>query len=232
MAALALCALGLLTGCPRSAQPAPGRDAGPVVSPDAGPPPGLDTDLDGLCDVTEHARGTDPTNPDTDGDGISDRVEVDLGFDPTRRASPDASLLVQLSERLGSTADVTIVHTVRGQGDNYTGAFRSVAVADAEGVDAGDFYERSIAVGAVPMENVFEVLAEEERITGVVGRTRLVYAIELAFAGDPRGCRRAYPFRYLIKRDGGTTVTNRRYVLIVLPENDDGTWCPPLGGCI
>lgn len=36
----------------------------------------LDSDNDGLFDVTENALGTDPNNPDTDGDGINDGVEV------------------------------------------------------------------------------------------------------------------------------------------------------------
>jgi YD repeat-containing protein len=41
-----------------------------------------DTDGDGLSDVEERARGTDPFNADTDGDGFPDGLEVALGSDP------------------------------------------------------------------------------------------------------------------------------------------------------
>lgn len=72
----------------------------------------LDTDGDGVPDVTEVADSTDPEdaasdndglndgdektagtkadNPDTDGDGYSDGREVALGFDPLSAASPGA----------------------------------------------------------------------------------------------------------------------------------------------
>ncbi|MEJ1222658.1 gliding motility-associated C-terminal domain-containing protein [Sediminicola sp. 1XM1-17] len=36
----------------------------------------VDSDNDGLFDVSENTLGTDPNNPDTDGDGINDGVEV------------------------------------------------------------------------------------------------------------------------------------------------------------
>ena len=47
----------------------------------------LDTDHDGLSDVDELARGTDPYSEDTDGDGVGDGVEVLAGTDPTDEAS-------------------------------------------------------------------------------------------------------------------------------------------------
>ncbi len=36
----------------------------------------MDSDNDGIFDVSENTLGTDPNNPDTDGDGINDGVEV------------------------------------------------------------------------------------------------------------------------------------------------------------
>ena len=39
--------------------------------------PRLDSDNDGLCDLTEDLLGTDRHNPDTDGDGLSDAIEDD-----------------------------------------------------------------------------------------------------------------------------------------------------------
>ncbi len=45
-----------------------------------------DEDGDGLPDLDEYARGTDPKKADSDGDGIDDRREVrDLGTDPLKR---------------------------------------------------------------------------------------------------------------------------------------------------
>jgi hypothetical protein len=41
-----------------------------------------DLDKDGLSNLEEFKRGTDPSNPDTDGDGFMDGVEVRLGSDP------------------------------------------------------------------------------------------------------------------------------------------------------
>ena len=42
----------------------------------------VDSDGDGLSNLQEYQRGTDPRNPDTDGDGLPDIQEVALGTDP------------------------------------------------------------------------------------------------------------------------------------------------------
>jgi hypothetical protein len=47
----------------------------------------VDSDNDGLSDVDEIARGTDPFNADTDGDGLGDGVEALAGTDPLDRDS-------------------------------------------------------------------------------------------------------------------------------------------------
>jgi hypothetical protein len=220
------------TGCPRSVPPAPNLDGGPGVDGDVRPPE-PDTDGDGLCDGTEAGRGTDPLRPDTDGDLFDDRTEVDWGFNPLRTDSPARALLAVLDERAGAEASVSIRLTVRGQGQSYTGEFQESPSLDPEGLDARSFYVRSTAVGAVPMNNVFEVVPEEERFLGVVGTTDLVLQVDLAWDdGEPRGCRRLHPFRYVVKRDDGTTVFSRRYFVVIVPEDDDGTWCPPPGRCI
>lgn len=47
--------------------------------------PLVDSDGDGVADITEHTVGTDPLVPDTDDDGLSDRLEWSMessGFDP------------------------------------------------------------------------------------------------------------------------------------------------------
>lgn len=41
-----------------------------------------DIDSDGLRNIDEFRKGTDPTKPDTDGDKYSDKIELDSGFDP------------------------------------------------------------------------------------------------------------------------------------------------------
>ncbi len=51
-----------------------------------------DSDGDGLGDVEETERGTDPSDPDTDGDGLSDGDEVALGSRPLDPASPPADI--------------------------------------------------------------------------------------------------------------------------------------------
>jgi hypothetical protein len=46
----------------------------------------LDSDHDGIPDVTEAGLGTNPFNPDTDGDGLSDGMELVAGTDPLSSA--------------------------------------------------------------------------------------------------------------------------------------------------
>ncbi len=52
---------------------------------------GLDRDCDGLWDLDEQRRGTDPENWDSDGDGYPDGYEVDWGMNPLvpNSGSPD-----------------------------------------------------------------------------------------------------------------------------------------------
>lgn len=51
---------------------------------------GEDPDGDGLTNLEEFQRGTDPRNPDTDGDGFNDGFEVAMGSDPLDPSSiPD-----------------------------------------------------------------------------------------------------------------------------------------------
>ncbi|HEY6565517.1 MAG TPA: Ig-like domain-containing protein, partial [Pirellulaceae bacterium] len=63
----------------------------------------LDADGDGLNNLKEFLRATDPLNPDTDGDGLGDGLEVEGGQDPLRQPVLDASWQVQVS---GQTVQV------------------------------------------------------------------------------------------------------------------------------
>lgn len=217
-----------LGGCPNVVPPAPLPDAGPPI--DAPILDYRDSDGDGLCDPTELSRGTDPHVADTDGDGLSDRVEVDFGFDPTRPDSPDRNLLVRLGEAPGSAVRLSVAHVVQGSGETYTGGFQPAWTAGD--LDAGAFYTGSLAFGAQPRANVFEIRPEESRFVGVSDRTELLYELHFEHPAslEPRDCLHAYAWRYDIKRDDGGLVFARRYILIVGPE-DGADWCAP-EGCI
>ena len=53
----------------------------------------FDNDNDGLSNLEEYKRGTDPNNPDTDGDGILDGDEVkDQSYEDSGRTSPMAGV--------------------------------------------------------------------------------------------------------------------------------------------
>lgn len=220
-----------LVGC-RKIPPAPPLPPDAGAQSDGAPPIDFtDSDGDGLCDRTETSRGTNLAVADTDGDGLSDRIEIDLGFEPTRTDSPDRELLVPIEEAPGRTVRVPIAQVVNGSGDTYTGTFRSLASPGE--LDASAFYDDSLAFGADPRDNVFEIQPEAERIRGVVGRTQLVYEVffEAPLSLEPRGCIHAYPWRYDIKRDDGRTLLTPRYMLVVTPPGVT-EWCAPQGSCI
>ncbi len=231
-------AAALLAGCPGPTpfDAGPPIDAGPPVDFDAGAPFGLDTDLDGLCDTTEAAMGTDPARPDSDGDGLTDRVEVELGYRPLEPGSPDRDGLLFMEETPQATQQWPIALTVRASGQTFTGGFEPLRVTDTLDLTALDLLDEARAVGATPMENVFEVMEPEQRFVGVFGQTQLLWDVRFAFGDNlPRSCIRAYPWRYVIKRDDGFTVGATRYLLVILPPGqrlDTAEWCRPEGDCI
>ena len=207
----------------------PEPDAGPPSFEDAGPPPRIDSDGDGLCDDTERSRGTDPFDPDTDGDGFSDGVEVRLGYDPLRPASPPRELVLELPERASAHGSQIVSRVVRGDGISVRGAFESRPSIYSDPEVARDFFVRGLALGANPQENVFEIDEEGERFAGIFGTVELTFELQFAFGGaEPRGCARAYPFRYTLRRDDGRNLFIGRYLLVVRPEGAlvDAEWCP------
>ncbi len=78
-----------------------------------------DSDEDGLTDVAEAERGTDPFDPDTDRDGLGDGYESREGTDPTK-ADTDGDGLADNLEIHGTSA--------------------TNADTDGDGVDDGDEY--------------------------------------------------------------------------------------------
>ncbi len=210
-------------------------DAG-TVDGGGGRPTNVDTDGDGVCDSTEVSRGTDPSNPDTDGDTFPDGVELRLGFNPTRTDSPDRSLLVYLPESPLGTSDMPITVSVRGSGETYIGGFQTLPFTDPGMETASTFYSSASAVAANPMQNVGEVLADQQRFVAVQGRTDLYYDVRFTVPQmeELRGCQHPFPWRYKVKRDDGTLIFLRRYVLIVTPAGqrpETAAWCAPVGSC-
>ncbi len=77
-------------------------DPGPPAVDTSGIPPGLDSDEDGLDDITEIQLRLDPRNPDTDGDDIPDGIEVNAGLD-ARSADSDGDGILDGGEvRVGT----------------------------------------------------------------------------------------------------------------------------------
>lgn len=227
-------AAALFVGCPSPPPP-------PPPPGDGGPPHDsgsslLDSDNDGLCDDTEIMWGTDPLLPDTDHDGLTDRAERDLGYAPLEPGSPSRDLLLFMEEGAGSSAQFPVERVVRGEGETFSGAFEPLPIANRLDYDAGTFLESARAVGAVPMENVFEVRPDEQRFLGVFGRTRLVFELRFDYGGAVvRECVTAFPFRHQVKRGDGVLVGFGSYLLVLLPRGqrlDTAPWCVPEGNCI
>ncbi len=236
--------LVLLAGCPSTA-PAPPTtlsDAGMTMPeddggrpPDAGGP--VDSDLDGLCDSTERANGTDPNDPDTDADGFLDFVEDTSNYDPLVASDPDPAAVVFLEEEPGRVVSVVPTVDVDGEGFDYAGAVEALeAPGDLAGLDASAFFIRTQAIAAQPARNAAAIEREEGRFLGVVGETKLAFEVQLGFGQDSisRPCARAYPFRYTVKRSDGVRASVLRFLLVVLPRGQtlrSADWCLPDGEC-
>lgn len=208
--------------------------------PDSGredvPPSNGDSDGDGLCDVTEISRGTDPTLIDSDADGFTDYAEVIYGFNPIVPSSPDRTTVFILQENPAASLQIPIEVTVTGSGEDYGGAFESVIVPDRGDQSAETFYVESLPTFAVPSENAAFIDEDAETFRAVVGRTLLGFEVRFAF-GDTLGrdCIRAYPFRYNVKRSDGRLIALERNLLLILPRGQTlatGEWCVPDGSCI
>jgi hypothetical protein len=205
-------------------------DGGPG---DSGPPTNLDTDGDGLCDLTEYDHHTDPNSVDTDGDGFWDYVEVQNGSDPLDLTVPERMRIVSLAEETGSLLDMPVTFRVSGVGQTFSGQTvgQQLGIPD-DGTTASDFYASMEGTFASPPENVRGGIVGPSFL-GVLGRTVLGFTIHFRAAQPPRGCLRAYPFLIQLKADNGTFWANEQHWLQIGPADmqvgaPDARWCGPV----
>ena len=94
-------------------------------------PKNADSDVDGLTDFEEVLLGTDPRSPDTDKDGLSDNQENDIGTDPLNPDS-DGDGVVDGDDRLPKNADEDFDSDEDGIGDNKDPDDDNDGLLDAE----------------------------------------------------------------------------------------------------
>jgi hypothetical protein len=201
-----------------------GADAGDAGGSPA-PPVALpkDTDSDGLCDRTERQFGTDALAKDTDADGLPDLIEVGNGFDATSPDEPAEDQVAYLVGEPGSVLEFPVRMTVQGDGQALSGYFEVIPSIYADGMTAQDFFRGTMATAADPVDGVRSVQPGSARFAGVLGRTRLSFALRFEYPeGAAVECGRAYPLRYALKSDDGMTVAERLFLLAVAPAVEAG----------
>ncbi|HEY3393918.1 MAG TPA: hypothetical protein VGK58_14495, partial [Lacipirellulaceae bacterium] len=218
------CILGLvvlMAVCGCNADPnGDAADAGPDAG-DAGAaePPSValpvDTDGDGLCDRTERQFGTDDQARDTDADELPDLIEIGNGFDATSPDEPAEDQIGHLVGEPGSVLEFPVRMTVQGDGQALSGYFEVIPSIYADGLTAQDFFRGTMATSADPVDGVRSVQPGSARFAGVLGRTRLSFALRFEYPQDAAvvECGRAYPLRYALKSDDGMTVAERIFLL-------------------
>jgi len=213
--------LAMLAGCPQSSTTTLDASATDTQAT-------MDSDHDGVCDGTEAQHGTNPLSWDSDGDGLPDFYEIRFNYDPLSPASPERDRLLFLRQSSSEMIQLSIEQTVRGQGDNYAGAFEALpAFRDTR---ADTFFTDAVALSAIPIENVAVIETDAERFLDVVGRTVLIFEVRFAFGDAPLSeCTEAYPFRYQIRTEQGSILNAPRYLLIVPAGTswEDSPWCVP-----
>jgi len=193
-----------------------------------------DRDEDGLCDSTENEVGTDPRDGDSDHDGLPDLIELVYGFDPTEPLEPAADQIGMLEARRGGSLEFPVRATVEGDGQGLRGIFQSLPSIYADGRAAADFFVGASAVSADPVDGVRSINEESARFAAVLGKTRLGFILQFAYAAeelDPMSveCTRSYPFSYAVQSDDGHTRAERMYLLLVVPESaeSEASHCLP-----
>jgi hypothetical protein len=192
--------------------------------------PYADTDHDGLCDISEGMIGTDPTSLDTDHDGFPDVVEAIAEYVATDPSSPGVDQVVYLLAQAGQRVQAEITTTIVGNGAGATGQFNARNAYDRNGLWARDFFVGAVAVEALPPDNARGIVAQDERFTSVLGRTRLTFRLTFAFDTQLQpDCAAALPFDYEVKGDVGAYLASRKFMLVVTPVSSPraGGYCQP-----
>jgi hypothetical protein len=192
----------------------------------------LGSDHDGVCDATEQQVGTDPHKADSDGDGLPDLIELANGFNPVDAGNPALDQVAQLEARVGAGLDFPARATVEGDGQGVSGLFQAISALYSDGVSAEDFFTGASAVSADPSDGVRNIDATGARFDSVFGHTRLVFSLHFEYPGsaNPPKCAKAYPFRYSVKSDDGSTYADRLFLLVLMPEGQlgsDVSYCEP-----
>jgi Bacterial TSP3 repeat len=185
-----------------------------------------DMDGDGLCDLTEQQRRTDPRRVDSDGDGLLDSFEVRVGTDPLSGRDPFATDRVRFTEGDALLATIEHVTEYQGNGEVLSAAMLDRA-AGLDGLRASELVDFSIeATTANPAAFVRAI--EGPRFVGVLGRVVLQWRVSArprSFAamdggvGSALGCRRAYEALLVLKREGDDVVSSRQLVVEFVPPS-------------
>jgi hypothetical protein len=190
----------------------------------------VDSDNDGLCDVSELGAGTDPRRPDSDDDGYPDLLEVLAGMHGEANR-PAAHELVFLSATRDARVEHEVRVTVEGTGEGHAGAFDAIASPYPD-ASAANFYAGALAVSGEPPDHVRGLEPDAERFATVLGSTRLSFSLSFRYDQDVAphpDCRRGYPFRYQVKAEGGFDRSEVTMLLVVAPPGlgQDAPFCLP-----
>ncbi len=223
----------LTSACSVSREPGlSDRDGGGY---DAGPIPGVDSDGDALCDITEAGIGSDPNDVDSDDDSFPDDVEWRANYDATAPAEPARDHVIYIRETATEPLSTTIVVPVRGAGQVFQGYVSASGSLRESELIVTDFLAQGFALDAYPRANVLNIDSEAARFIGVEGRTQLVFSIAFQNGTNPlRDCIRAFPFRFNVKTDVGNIVWSDAYLLVVVPDPASAhasEWCSPVASC-
>lgn len=136
-----------------------------------------DADGDGLNNLAEFGRQTDPRNPDTDGDGIRDGLEVQVGSDPL---DPNSFDLARSLRSIAITPNplAIIINTVVGEGSRLVrvvGELLDGTSIDLTARSRGTTYSTASS-------NVATVGTIDGRIVGVAAGTTILTATNSGFS--------------------------------------------------
>ncbi len=191
----------------------------------------VDTDDDGLCDVSERVAGTFADSPDSDGDSFPDVIEVTYGLNALDPNVPGNEQVIYLVEASDAFATLIARVQVDGVGEQYTGLFESFDTFPTQTTTAADLLVGVRAIAADPPDNVHGIEENAARFASVQGLTELTFSLRFVYdAQSTLDCKRGYPFSFSAKRPDKSQVGTERYLLVSIPvdsDSDEVAWCIP-----